>query len=305
MSDNEDAPVVRRPTRAAPVASDSDSDGAGPVARRKPAASKKTSSDSDSEDEAPVASRKPKHVDPAGQEDDETDSEEDEEEEIECPTYDYDAMTEQEFLDLLKAVSAKTRQRQIAHRDATETENADDEEGVGQQHESHFDKSKAYTYSDMLDRVLAICRKNNPDLSTAQRIKLPMPLIERGGAKKTAFSNFADVCKALGRSMEDVKDFVDKNLSTTSAIDSNNVLMIRVVNAKTAQFEKMLDKYVEQYCRCNACGTINTELARDHAIRLQVLKCRVCQATRHIRSVEAGFRAIGRGDRNKEKLKKL
>ena len=301
MSSDDDAPVARKAVKKPAKAADSDDDevtvrrpgaAAAGGARPKPA---KPASDSDSDHDA-AAPRLVRvaggaaYADPAAAGGSADDAAEEEEHKgvVHCPEYDYDTMTEEAFSALLKQFSRPQRAKQIADRNAADKAAEEvAERGAGAAEERQLDRTPGYKYDWMLGRVLDICRASNPDAGNADRIKLPMPKIERGGAKKTAFTNFAEVCKALGRSMEEVKDFVEKHLTTQSSIDSNNVLMIRIVNAKTSAFERLLHNYVEQFCRCNACGKINTELTRDPSSRLQLLICRNCQATRYIHAAGA------------------
>lgn len=198
---------------------------------------------------------------------------------------DYDAMNPDQFADLLKKVSKRKR---LAEKLRIREIRADEEERKRQvADEGHLDGSKGHTYSTMLERILAVCRENNPDLSSSERAKLPMPKVERSGAKKTALTNFKELCNAMNRSQEDVKDFIEKQLTTTSSVDSNDCLIIRIQNLKSTAFENILQKYIMEYVRCTACNKIDTDLTRDATTRMQILSCRHCHATRYLQAVGA------------------
>lgn len=291
VDSDDDEPVVRRPAKPAAADSDSDDDA---VVRKPPAkAARKPAADDDSDDE-PVVAKPARHVDPGSID---TDSDEDDAVTTAKPgrssgplvdLIDYDAMNTAAFLEHLKKQTKRQRmaeKKEVADRKAEAAADQDE-------HDCHFDGKSAYTYRAMLDRIMDICRDKNPDSSTAERIRLPMPRIERSGSKKTALTNFKELCHALGRTQDEVKDFIEKTLTVQSSVDGNNCLIMKYQNAKIHTFEKLLDKYVEEYVKCRACGKIQTDLEKEPQTRLLKIVCRNCKAHRYVQAANnATFKA--------------
>jgi translation initiation factor 2 subunit 2 len=200
----------------------------------------------------------------------------------------YDDMTTELFLAHLSSQTKRQRMAEkaaVADRKKAAAADAAGSSTAGDEAERKFDGSQGMSYNYMLERIMATCRQNNPTLARSERVQLMMPRVERSGAKKTALTNFKQLCHALNRTQEEVKDFIDKYLTSTSSVDSNTCLIIKIVNGKTSQFERMLEKYVEQYVKCNSCGQINTELHREASTRLQLLTCNGCKASRYTQAV--------------------
>eukprot|EP00672_Neobodo_designis_P022083 CAMPEP_0174841314 /NCGR_PEP_ID=MMETSP1114-20130205/9228_1 /TAXON_ID=312471 /ORGANISM="Neobodo designis, Strain CCAP 1951/1" /LENGTH=339 /DNA_ID=CAMNT_0016075495 /DNA_START=33 /DNA_END=1052 /DNA_ORIENTATION=+ len=282
---DDDTPVVRKPAVKKPAkkAADSDSDDDTPVVKKPVKKPSAKAVDSDSESDAPVRGRV--HRDPAAMLDDDSDSDADVAVADLVDLIDYDSMTEDAFIAHLKSQSKAKRleeKRQIAEAAATTSSNED----------CHFDGTPAYSYQFMLERVLDICRQNNPELAQAERVKFPMPKIEKSGSKKTALTNFKQICKFVNRSQEEVKDYIEKTLTTTGAIDGNQCLILKYQGAKLSTFEKLFAKYVEEFVQCKACGRINTTLTKDASSRLLLMNCKDCKASRYIQvATGASFKA--------------
>lgn len=297
MSDDDEHQAViqkRGPKQVAVAAEDDDDDEASPapIGRRgAPHRQESGNSDeSDGDDDKPAVRHPKAHNDDS----DESGSDDD----AGAPTdgavrqvalwvpINYDDMTDEDFEKLLKS---KTRaERTLEKKDFEERRAMGDDVGGGEEEplEQFTDHSGGYTYSELLTRVLAQLRQNNPELGegASQRIKLPVPKIEKNGKKKTALTNFRDMAKAMGRPMEDVKDFIEKHLTTQGSLDANDCLILKYQNMRQPQVEAMFNKYIEQFVRCNMCGKIETDLTKDASSRLWVLKCRRCKASRTVQA---------------------
>ena len=57
--------------------------------------------------------------------------------------------------------------------------------------------NRDYPYTVLLDRIFDKLTKKNPNLIEKQEHKLPPPLCQRVGSKKTGWSNFNDICIKL------------------------------------------------------------------------------------------------------------
>jgi translation initiation factor 2 subunit 2 len=74
-----------------------------------------------------------------------------------------------------------------------------------------------YGYDELLDMVFGIMREKNPDLAAGKKKTFLMkpPQVARAGSKKTAFTNFAEICRLLKRQPKHVLQFLLAELGTT------------------------------------------------------------------------------------------
>lgn len=156
-----------------------------------------------------------------------------------------------------------------------------------------FDENnyEGYTYNAMLTRLFEALNRNNEGTSVGERNQVPVPILEKIGKKKTVISNFGRICTSFNRPLEDVKDFIEKELSIRGNLDSNNALILKFETRKATDFDRILIKYLDMYVKCNSCHTINTTLTKEGR-RLE-LRCNWCTATRTVTAAEiATFSAM-------------
>lgn len=201
---------------------------------------------------------------------------------------DYDAMTYDDFLVHLKKRSKRETVEVLKQRMIKASESKKKEKDI----ETFTDGTGGYSYHALLDRVYEELRAKNPSLSSTEssRNQIPVPQIERYGSKKTAVANFKSICDAINRSMEEVKDYLDKELSTTGSIDSSNCLILKLQNVKSIQFEGIIIKYIDEFVKCHSCKKINSTLQKED--RITVLKCNLCQASRTVTAGGNAFHAV-------------
>lgn len=74
-----------------------------------------------------------------------------------------------------------------------------------------------YTYEELLEMVFDIMRVRNPDMVAGEKKKFVMkpPQVARAGSKKTAFTNFVEICRLLKRDSKHVLNFLLAELGTT------------------------------------------------------------------------------------------
>ncbi|VDK58694.1 unnamed protein product, partial [Cylicostephanus goldi] len=66
-----------------------------------------------------------------------------------------------------------------------------------------------YTYDECLTLVFNIMREKNPELSgEKKKFAMKPPEVARAGSKKTAFSNFAEICRLMKRQDKHVLQFL-------------------------------------------------------------------------------------------------
>lgn len=74
-----------------------------------------------------------------------------------------------------------------------------------------------YSYDELLDMVFQIMLEKNPELAAGEKKKFIMkpPQVARAGSKKTAFTNFSEICRLLKRTPKHVLQFLLAELGTT------------------------------------------------------------------------------------------
>ena len=157
---------------------------------------------------------------------------------------------------------------------------------------------REYTYPEILHLVMDRIKSNNPSLGVNQKTKIRPPTVQRDGTKKVAFTNFAEICKSLGRPQEHMFSFILTELGTTGNIDGQQNLILKG-RLTPKHIEGLLRKYIEAYVTCGMCKAVDTNLVKDPHTRLTTLACNQCNASRTVQSITGGFSAqIGRRRRN-------
>jgi translation initiation factor 2 subunit 2 len=145
--------------------------------------------------------------------------------------------------------------------------------------------TREFTYHELLVRAMGLIQSNNPELMHGGgKIALPMPRLQKDGSKKTALTNFNDICSALNRPLEEVMAFMKNDLGTNCSIDGNQCCIIKGTNIKINQIEALLRRYIDSYVKCNMCKSIDTILTRDTSSRLLSLTCNQCRASRNVQT---------------------
>lgn len=153
---------------------------------------------------------------------------------------------------------------------------------------------RAYTYDELLDRVFGILRERNPELTgERRRTVLKPPQVAREGTKKTVFTNFMDLCKAMNRNNEHVSAYLLAELGTSGSLDGQQRLVCKG-RFLPKSFETVLRRYVNEYVLCPGCKSVDTLLDKDSATRLMHLRCQQCGASRTVSQIKSGFVARDR-----------
>lgn len=104
----------------------------------------------------------------------------------------------------------------------------------------------------------------------------------------------------LNRSHEHVKSFFLTEMNTTGNLDGDKNLIVKG-RWRPRQVQSLLVKYINDYITCINCRSPDTTLTKDNATRLFILTCNVCNATRSVQSIKAGFHAKTRDERRAER----
>ncbi|VDK48647.1 unnamed protein product [Anisakis simplex] len=165
-------------------------------------------------------------------------------------------------------------------------------EGIGMM--NLIDASSAwpdYTYEELIDMVFGIMRERNPEFAAGEKKKFIMkpPQVARAGSKKTAFANFAEICRLLKRQQKHVLQFLMAELGTTGSVDANSCLIVKG-RFQQKHFETVLRKYIKEYVTCHTCRSSETELTKD--TRLFFLQCHTCGSRCSVAAIKSGFTAM-------------
>lgn len=148
-------------------------------------------------------------------------------------------------------------------------------------------------YDDLLSRFFQILRKNNPELAGERsgiKFRIPPPICQREGNKKTAFANVQEISEKLQRSPEHLISYLFAELGTSGSVDGQKRLIIKG-RFQPKQLENVLRRYIIEYVTCKTCKSINTQLKKESSNRLFFLVCNSCGSTRSVSSIKTGFTA--------------
>ncbi|KAK8751987.1 hypothetical protein OTU49_011469 [Cherax quadricarinatus] len=148
-----------------------------------------------------------------------------------------------------------------------------------------------YTYDELLERAFNQLREKNPEMATGEKKKFVMkpPQVVRIGSKKTAFANFAEICRLLHRMPKHVLQFLLAELGTSGSIDGSNQLIIKG-RFQQKQIENVLRRYIKEYVTCHTCRSPDTILQKD--ARLYFLQCEQCNSRCSVAPIKSGFQAV-------------
>jgi len=159
-----------------------------------------------------------------------------------------------------------------------------------------YDRKAEYAYPELLERIMKILHRHNPDLMEKKRRNMKPPQLTRVGTKKTLWVNFQEICTMMQRPPEHVFQFFMAELGTEGSIDGNQRLVIRGKYVPK-YIESLLRKYILEYVTCQMCRSPNTELTKDSVSRLHFCKCRDCGSSRSVAAIRSGYHATSRADR--------
>jgi len=146
-----------------------------------------------------------------------------------------------------------------------------------------------YQYDELLTRVFNILKERNPELTgERRRTVLKPPQVAREGTKKTVFTNFMDLCKAMNRQQEHVSMYLLAELGTSGSLDGQQRLVVKG-RFLPKSFETVLRRYVGEYVLCGSCKSMDTLLDKDSTQRLMHLRCQQCGASRTVSAIKSGF----------------
>jgi len=151
--------------------------------------------------------------------------------------------------------------------------------------------TREFTYAELLSRAYDIMREKNPELvaDKNKKINVKPPHVVRAGAKKSAFVNFADICRQLHRTPKHMLAFLLAELGTSGSVDGSNQLILKG-RFQPKQMETVLRTYIKEYVSCHTCLSPDTILQKDG--RLHFMQCERCGSRCSVASIKSGFQAV-------------
>jgi len=157
--------------------------------------------------------------------------------------------------------------------------------------------NRDYTYEELANRIYHLMHTEIPSIGAGQkRTAIPPPSVGRDGAKKTVWSNFAEMCPALKRKPEHVLNYVLAELGTDGSVDGKHRLVIKG-RFQPKQIETVIRHYISEYVACRTCKSPDTVLKKEN--RMHFVCCEACGSTRSVVPIKKGY-AAQIGKRKKE-----
>lgn len=124
--------------------------------------------------------------------------------------------------------------------------------------------NKAY---DKLSETIAVKNK-----------KLSPPDIIRKN-RKSIVTNFKDLCYSINREMNDVCDYITRELSVSASITGKGQLVFSKM-LQNSNINKILSNYIECYVSCSECSSRNTTLVKQD--RILFINCNNCHTKKSL-----------------------
>ncbi len=125
-------------------------------------------------------------------------------------------------------------------------------------------------YNKLLDRLYM-----SLPAKTLENTRFELPTAESiVQGKQTIWKNFSKNAKDLKREESQLYKFVMKEISTSSTIQNNTLILSGIFNNQ--KVNQILEKYIKLFVLCSACKKPDTEIVTQNNVK--VLKCSACGA---------------------------
>eukprot|EP01120_Amphizonella_sp_Union-15-10_P014186 TRINITY_DN679_c0_g1_i1.p1 TRINITY_DN679_c0_g1~~TRINITY_DN679_c0_g1_i1.p1 ORF type:complete len:222 (-),score=49.68 TRINITY_DN679_c0_g1_i1:75-740(-) len=159
---------------------------------------------------------------------------------------------------------------------------------------------REYQYVELLKRAFDMMDETKGGRGQRFATKsIQPPKVGKIGTARTSWTNFVLNCKSLNRPPDHVVSFVLIELGTTGSLSGDNQQLIMKGRFRPQILESVLKKYIKSYVTCATCSSPNTELTKENRILFK--RCLDCGSCTAVASVKAGFKAVGKGDRRRER----
>jgi translation initiation factor 2 subunit 2 len=137
--------------------------------------------------------------------------------------------------------------------------------------------NKFYDIEYMLDRAYGSIIMNK------EKLKVIMPILIKKD-RKTYIINFYDVCKSIGRSTDDIKGYISRELQMDTSIKENGCLKIDGIVKVISRVENIIKGYIVDYIMCSFCKSCKTTTQKEN--RINYLLCDTCKSKRALNIVK-------------------
>ncbi|KAF1938545.1 hypothetical protein EJ02DRAFT_410271 [Clathrospora elynae] len=153
------------------------------------------------------------------------------------------------------------------------------------------DSTTPITYNLLLSRFFTLLHARHPDLASSgtKSYKIPPPVCQREGNKKTIFANLHEICKRMKRTDEHVTQYLFAELGTSGSVADGKRLVIKG-RFQQKQLENVLRRYIVEYVTCKTCRSPDTDLSKGEN-RLNFVTCNSCGSRRSVQAIKTGFSA--------------
>ena len=146
-----------------------------------------------------------------------------------------------------------------------------------------IDMNSSDFYEFLLDNIFEQFENDEQFKKYSDEPKISKPNINYDfKIRRTVWSNFTKNCGELNRDLNDIKLFIEKELTNISSINGNNELLIKG-KYNSNMIMSIFKKYIKTYVQCTCCSSIRTEISRNYVNKLDVLNCNKCRAERTIK----------------------
>lgn len=97
---------------------------------------------------------------------------------------------------------------------------------------------------------------------------------------KTVISNLPEIAKNIGRPLELLVKYIEKQMATKGLIEGNFVIFNTKLSA--TRMNERIQQFVDQFVICKECGKPDTKLSKDTGVFF--LRCSACGAKYSINS---------------------
>jgi len=143
-----------------------------------------------------------------------------------------------------------------------------------------------YTQDELLTRFYETFEQ----VTSKKKNSLVMPQIERKN-RKTMIVNFAEICKSFGRSQEQVRAFIEKELRPEMSIlgESDTTVGVSISGDGTLVIagtypppiiQTTCLNFVKKFVLCSSCKSTDTSIVKEN--KITYMSCNFCRAKKPI-----------------------
>jgi len=134
-----------------------------------------------------------------------------------------------------------------------------------------------YNYDDLLKRACS----QMPEVSTKrERLELPRLYINIVGMR-TIISNFKEIADILDRDPQHILKFLTREMATAATFNDSRAIFSG--KFKRDSFQRLLERYLQNYVICPVCKRPDTKIFKDK--RLIFLDCNACGARSSVKQL--------------------